>query len=225
MTYGIWTSISGLENAKNRFLVIWYPQFTVCFHDLSVFSRIYSLHIMWSLHTLFMAFCCCKSPKTLVQIQAVGHERKKWVLKNKDSLNFWGRDCPRLWGLSQFMQTILVYRPAPLHLLIFIIILQHLNLQMQYLPYNYNVSKIPSTYKFSMLSAVYGFKRLEILGGRLMAFTFFHSLHGHGPPAGMAAVYYLLPCMIAVKIIIINQCSNPLTVLPLSKKFPFLSEI
>ena len=40
--------------------------------------------------------------------------KKKQVLKNKDNLHFWGRNCPRLWGLSRFMQTVSVYRPAPL---------------------------------------------------------------------------------------------------------------
>ena len=73
---------------------------------------------MWSLHVHYLWHKrCCTSPKTLVQIRAVGmKEERKKVLKNKDSLHFWGCNCPHLWRLSQFMQTISVYRPA--HLLI-----------------------------------------------------------------------------------------------------------
>ena len=77
--YAIWTRILGPESAKNWFLVIWSDthsspsSFMTCpsFQGSNVL-----LHIMWSLHTLFMAFCCCTSPKTLVQIQAVGYEKK-----------------------------------------------------------------------------------------------------------------------------------------------------
>ena len=78
MPYRIWRRVSRLESGKNRFLVIWYtPSSLSSFMTCPSFQRSIAVHIMWSLHTLFMPFCCCTSPKIIVQIQAVGHERKK----------------------------------------------------------------------------------------------------------------------------------------------------
>ena len=80
------------SSPKNRFLVTWYPNFTVYFHDLSVFPRSYWLAHKKNVKFMYiMAFCCCTSPKTLVKIQATGLERKT--------------KCPKKQGQSSFTRT------------------------------------------------------------------------------------------------------------------------
>ena len=82
LPYRIWTRVSGLESAKNRFLVIWYSDtpsspssFMTCpsFQESiahNVKSTTLHVYIIYGILLLYKS-------KTLVQIQAVGHERKK----------------------------------------------------------------------------------------------------------------------------------------------------